>query len=250
MENIDNWDALSVAPLNASYNVYCDESCHLEHDKSKAMALGAVWCPSEKVSEINQRIAGIKEKHGIPKKQEIKWTKISPKLQGMYSEIVDYFFDDDDLHFRGVVIPDKSILRHEDFNQTHDEWYYKIYFDMLKMIFNNSAQYCVYIDIKDTHSSENARKLKEVCRNNIWDFDHRIIKRIQPIRSDEVQLMQVVDILTGCLTYRNNNEVVRPHLSRAKVDLVNQVTKRSRHNLNKTTLYGERKFNLLVWDGR
>ena len=29
------------------YTVYCDETCHLEHDNIKPMALGAVWCPKE-----------------------------------------------------------------------------------------------------------------------------------------------------------------------------------------------------------
>jgi hypothetical protein len=28
-----------------TFNVYCDESCHLEHDRQQAMVLGAVWCP-------------------------------------------------------------------------------------------------------------------------------------------------------------------------------------------------------------
>ena len=27
------------------FNVYCDESCHLEHDNIPTMVIGAVWCP-------------------------------------------------------------------------------------------------------------------------------------------------------------------------------------------------------------
>lgn len=38
------------------FNVYCDESCHLENDRQKAMVLGAVWCPLEKTREIAVRI--------------------------------------------------------------------------------------------------------------------------------------------------------------------------------------------------
>ena len=30
--------------LSEHYNVYCDESCHLENDHQKVMTLGAVWC--------------------------------------------------------------------------------------------------------------------------------------------------------------------------------------------------------------
>ena len=32
------------------FNVYCDESCHLEHDRQKVMVLGAIWCPLEKAN--------------------------------------------------------------------------------------------------------------------------------------------------------------------------------------------------------
>ena len=34
------------------YNIYCDESCHLEHDGEKVMLIGGVWCPSNKKDEI------------------------------------------------------------------------------------------------------------------------------------------------------------------------------------------------------
>ena len=38
------------------YNVYCDETCHLENDGINVMVLGAVWCPQSKLKEVNQRI--------------------------------------------------------------------------------------------------------------------------------------------------------------------------------------------------
>ena len=34
------------------YNIYCDESCHLQNDKSNVMVLGAIWCAKEKKQEI------------------------------------------------------------------------------------------------------------------------------------------------------------------------------------------------------
>ena len=39
---------LTTNPMPRTYNIYCDESCHLEHDHLGVMALGAVWCPAEK----------------------------------------------------------------------------------------------------------------------------------------------------------------------------------------------------------
>ena len=37
--------------MSTTYNVYCDESCHLENDGQKAMVLGAIWCPLEKTGK-------------------------------------------------------------------------------------------------------------------------------------------------------------------------------------------------------
>ena len=104
------------------YNVYCDETCHLEHDGINDMVLGAVWCSQEKLKEINQRLRAIKIRNGISPSAELKWTKISPSKVDVYKDIVDYFFDDDDLRFRAVIIPNKGKLNHSAFHQTIFCW--------------------------------------------------------------------------------------------------------------------------------
>lgn len=232
------------------YNVYCDETCHLEHDGINVMVLGAVWCPQSKLKEINQRIRQIKERNGVSPTMELKWTKISPAKIDLYRDIVNYYFDDDDLHFRAVVIPDKSKLNHEQFHQTHDDWYYKMYFDMLKAIFNPTDNYEVYIDIKDTNSYRKAQKLKDVCCNSLYDFSQRVIKRLQPIRSEEVQIMQLVDILIGAVGYENRNFPAEFEKSAAKQNIIELIKKRSGYTMRKTTLLREEKLNLLAWDAR
>ena len=232
------------------YNVYCDETCHLEHDGINVMVLGAVWCPQSKLKEINQRIRQIKERNGVSPTMELKWTKISPAKIDLYRDIVNYYFDDDDLHFRAVVIPDKSKLNHEQFHQTHDDWYYKMYFDMLKVIFNPTDNYEVYIDIKDTNSYRKAQKLKDVCCNSLYDFSQRVIKRLQPIRSEEVQIMQLVDILIGAVGYENRNFPAEFEKSAAKQNIIELIKKRSGYTMRKTTLLREEKLNLLAWDVR
>ena len=232
------------------YNVYCDETCHLEHDGINVMVLGAVWCPQSKLKEINQRIRQIKERNGVSPTMELKWTKISPAKIDLYRDIVNYYFDDDDLHFRAVVIPDKSKLNHEQFHQTHDDWYYKMYFDMLKVIFNPTDNYEVYIDIKDTNSYRKAQKLKDVCCNSLYDFSQRVIKRLQPIRSEEVQIMQLVDILIGAVGYENRNFPAEFEKSAAKQNIIELIKKRSGYTMRKTTLLREEKLNLLAWDAR
>ena len=37
------------------YNVYCDETCHLEHDGINDMVIGAIWCPQNKLKSILRR---------------------------------------------------------------------------------------------------------------------------------------------------------------------------------------------------
>lgn len=165
------------------YNVYCDESCHLENDHQKVMVLGAIWCDLDKVQEISARIREIKIAHHMSPKFEVKWTKVSPAQQSLYLDLIDYFFDDSDLHFRALVVDDKEKLRHEDFEQDHDTWYYKMYFDMLKVILTPDNNYRIYLDIKDTRSSVKVKKLHDALCNNIYDFKRQIIYRVQTVRS-------------------------------------------------------------------
>ena len=148
------------------------------------------------------------------------------------------------------MVLDKSKLNHERFNQTHDDWYYKMYFDMIKYIFSPQDCYEVYIDIKDTHSHSKAEKLREVCSNNIYDFSGKVVRRVQPIRSDEVQIMQIVDILIGAMAYQNR--VFEPDFkkSKTKLELIDMIKDKTGYKLTKTTLLKEEKFNIFMWDPR
>lgn len=233
------------------FNIYCDESCHLEHDKINTMGIGGVWCPQLKIKEINERIVEIKNRNGVSIGSEIKWSKVSSNKRQLYLDLVNYFFDSDYLNFRGLVIPDKGVLNHILYCQTHDEWYYKIYFDMLKAIFDPMKQYKVYIDIKDTHSGERIKKLHDVCCNSFYDFSHDIISNIYAIQSYEVQIMQLIDILLGAVVYANRLVYEDEGLiSEIKREIVELIKRRSGYNLLQTTLLRENKFNILVWESR
>ncbi len=225
------------------YNIYCDESCHLQNDKSKVMVLGAIWCLKEKREEVFKRIREIKTQHGLPESFEIKWNKVSPSKMNFYLSVVDYFFDDDDLHFRALVVPDKSILDHGKFNQSHDDFYYKMYFDLLKVILNPLHSYNIYIDIKDTRSQEKVEKLTDVLRNNHYDYNHKIIKKIQQIRSHEAELMALADLLIGSVCYLNRNLTG----SSAKRSIIKRIQDRSGYSLTHSTLFKEEKTNIFIW---
>ncbi len=80
----------------------------------------------------------------------MKWTKISNSKKELYLDLVDYFFDDNDMVFRGLVVTDKDTLNHATFGQTYNEWYYKMYWQLLAII-DPEYSYNFYIDIKDTN---------------------------------------------------------------------------------------------------
>ena len=232
--------------MNETINIYCDESCHLEHDGQKAMVLGAIWCPLERTHEIAARIREIKSNHGLPRDFEVKWTKVSAAKQGFYIDLVRYFFEEEELHFRALVVPDKSKLRHEDFDQDHDTWYYKMYFDMLKVIFAPRKKYRIYLDIKDTCGAQKSRTLHEVIASSQYDFQKDFIERLQVIRSHEVEQLQLADLLLGAVSYANRGLAGNA----AKVALVEEMRRLSGYNLTLSTFIAESKVNILVWRAR
>ena len=241
--------------MKPTINIYCDESCHLQNDKEPVMVIGAVYCPIEKKEEIFERLYSFKVKHNlIPKNKkndkdnrtyyELKWNKVSKSKIEYYKDVINYFFDDDDLQFRVLVVSNKSAIDYEKFNHTHDTFYYKMYFGMLKAILNPENSHHIYIDIKDTRSKEKVHKLEQVLRNDKYDYSKEIIKKVQQVRSHEVEILQLTDLLVGATAYVNRGLAN----SKAKNELINLIKHRSKYSLTKSTLLKERKFNVFIWE--
>ena len=227
-----------------NYNIYCDESCHLENDNNRSMVIGAVWCSTNVKQQVFERIKSIKRNNGLKSSFEIKWNKVSMSKVCFYEDIINYFFDMSNLYFRALVVPDKGVLEHKKYNQTHDDFYYKMYFDMLKIIISPYDKYNIYLDIKDTQGYEKVRKLHDVISNEKYDFSKSIINKIQEVRSDEVSILQITDLLIGALSYLHRGLIK----SKAKLRLIELIKKRSGYSLLQSTLPSEKKFNLFVWE--
>lgn len=225
------------------YNIYCDESCHLENDPHKSMVLGAVWCLKADKQILFDRIKEIKKKHKLKPAFEIKWNKVSNSKVDFYKDLINFFFDSDKLNFRALIIPDKSELNHEKYQQTHDDFYYKIYFDMLKIIITPHDSYNIYLDIKDTQGFNKVNKLHEVISNAHYDFSQKIVKQIKEVRSDEVAVLQLTDLLIGAFSYFHRGLLT----NRAKLELIDLIKHRSGYSMIKSSLPTERKFNYFIW---
>lgn len=229
--------------MNGAWNIYCDESGHLDHVKGDVMVLGCVWCPSDKAQEVNHRLRQIIKEHGLPAAFEFKWTKVSPGGGSLYLNLLDYFFSENDLHFRAVVIPDKSKIDHLAHGQTNEDWYYKMYFVLLSAILDPQATSRIFLDYKDTRGGRKVEKLHEVLCNNLYDFSRTVVQRMQIVHSREVPLVQLADLLIGAVSYANRNLSA----NRAKHELVEVMQKRSGYRLTRTTLLRESKVNILRW---
>ncbi len=226
-------------------NIYCDESCHLERDHQPVMVLGAVTCPAERARDLAVALRALKEEHGLSRRMELKWVSASAARLSYYRAAVDFFFDREELGYRALVA-DKSQLRHEDFDQDHDTWYYKMYYELLKPLLTRENSYRIFLDIKDTRGAAKARKLHEFLAKRLRDTEGTIVQLLQNARSHELEEMQVADLLSGAVAYKNRGLAG----SRAKLELVRQIEGRAGLRLDRTTALAAQKFNLFQWSGR
>ena len=235
---------------HSELNLYCDESCHLRTDKidkrlpyDNYMAIGCIWCPQELAVELNREIRNIKDKYNYH--SELKWVKISTSKVELAKSLIDYFFSNPNLHFRVYLIKNKYDLKHEEYNQTADEFYYKTHFRLIETVIFNSrpSELNVYLDKKDTLSTYKYQKLFDYL-NNRFNSTNGKVKKVQQVVSSEIEMMQILDLFLGMITYCYRGL----DTSKAKLELVNYVQDTHNINFKERTRKTEAKFNLFDWD--
>jgi len=230
---------------NNTFNVYCDESCHLENDRQPVMLFGAVWCKTEQAKILSKELLDIMNKHTAT--GELKWNKVSKSRVTFYLEVVDWFIANSELNFRALIVNDKNSLDHKIYNQgSHDNFYYKCYFSLLNKIISPEKSYNIYLDIKDTRSRNKIHKLREILCNNVYDFTGNMIKHIQNIHSHESLLMQLSDFLLGAVSYAAR------HLSTnsTKLQIIGALEKHLGYRLARSTSLQQGKVNIFVFSPR
>lgn len=230
--------------MTNTYNIYCDESCHLLRDKANrnAMVLGAIVCPFEKKLEIFDRIKEIKQRHNFASKFEVKWNKVSISKVDFYKDLIDYFFDNEDLKFRAIVV---DLNTFDNNKGDYDTFYYKMYYYLLRCMVNikDDNKYNIFLDIKDTRSAYKERKLQECLCSNKYDFKKEFIS-IQSVKSHHVQLIQLADLLSGAISYKNRSKKENA----GKLALIKRIEERANLDLTKTNYSS--KLNLFFWEGK
>jgi hypothetical protein len=221
------------------YNLFVDESCHLEHDRIPVMCIGYIKVPHLAYKELYSIFEKIKEKHKTL--GEIKWNKFSKSRLPLYKNLVDFFFETP-LEFRCVLIKYKDRLNNEDYNQgSHDNFYYKMTYFLLKPN-PIGLEYRIFIDIKDTKGKQKLKKITEVFDN--FHKGESPFVHFQHLRSHENIFFQLADLFIGAITYKTRVESKEFEPNDAKMDFIRYLESRSGFLLHEGTEPWESKFNI------
>ncbi len=225
--------------------VYCDESCHLEHDGSDVMVLGALCARNAEVERVIRTIKSLREEHNY--RTEIKWTKLFAKQWPFYKKLIDLFLDDDAFRFKATVVLNKSQLDHEQFNEnSHGTFYYKMMYYALRDFVEPQKSLRIYLDYMDTMGGTKAATLANVLRNKFLATPDAL--NVHIIRSHESQIIQLCDLLIGAISYANRTDI--PKTSTIKNQIVAYLEEKLCRSLQSGTPPWEEKFNLFMFTPR
>lgn len=222
------------------YDIFCDESRHLENDRFRYMILGAIWCERPARKEIIKKIKELKLKFNFA--GEIKWNKVTPKKITFFEKLLQLFFSDSRLNFRCLVV-DKSELKHELYNPEggHEEFYYKVFYRLLIKKIKPPNSYRIFLDSKCKDDSEKIRKLQDILGHTFYDFSDSIITLTQTVHSKQYSLVQLTDLLIGAVGYEWNELKTNPSKLRI-CELIRFLS--NKDTLRISTPYNEEKFEI------
>ena len=220
-----------------NYEIYCDESCWealYDKDSHQYASIGGIWIPAEKRQEIKTLIGNLKTKYGL--KGEMKWNHICPKSVEMYKELVNLFFDDDQIRFRAICIKAADV-NHERFNSGNGELgFYKFYFQLIHhwVLMGNSYQ--IFVDYKTNGYQHRVKELGTILNN----ASTAELTQIQALPSEESVLIQLADVMTGAVASVFNSSKSKSSAKQAIRDLIKS---RLGHCITGTPV-DETKFNV------
>lgn len=227
-----------------TYKIFCDESCHLEHDRANIMVLGAIHCTADKAIALTKHMKWLRHQHNYT--PELKWNKLNKHQWPLYRDLIDMITADTDVRFKTTVVLNKNILDHHQYNAgSHSEFYYKMFYYTLRDFLKEGNEYRIYLDYMDTLGAEKTRKLCEVLQNGTrWQL--KAVANV--VQSYEVQLIQLCDLLIGAVAYRNRDDI--EHSSAIKMQFVEYLESKLGYSLNNGTPPWEEQFNIFRFQPR
>lgn len=198
-----------------------------------ALIIGALVVPHERVRPLTLKLRNTLSGLRWPRTNdgnlvEIKWTKVSPAGLRFYEALLDFFADEADLHFHALVAPkspspyklpkpppdvkkpgtpawekyqlllEQTTFAVLEYQERQGRWYHDRFSDLLRSALDPQSKHIVYLDVKDTHGSD---RMKELTTRLLKGQAPTTIEHIQQINSRESLLIQLVDVLLGCVAW-------------------------------------------------
>jgi len=222
------------------FDVFCDESRHIQNDEHRFMVMGGIWCERSVRKEVSSMINNMRIASDFA--GELKWTKVVAGKAALFKNIIQLFFTNNSLSFRCIVI-DKKELKHELYNTEggHEEFYYKMYYYMLNKKICPPNIYRIFLDYKGKDDSQKIKELQKIIGCSYYDFSNQIVTLMQSVQSKQHPLLQLADVLIGAIGYEWNDIKT----SKAKLDICSFLRKTAnKDTLKLTTVYTENKFEI------
>lgn len=221
-----------------NFEIYCDESGleALSHKQAHLFtAIGGVWMPADYRAIFKEHITAIKLKHNVY--GELKWNKVSPKFYELYKDIIDYFFQTEQLRFRVILVEANKVDNFFFNNKDIELGFYKFYYQLLHHWIFDFNNYNIFLDLKINRDRTRLKALR-----NFLDYSNLTsgIHQVQGLPSEQSLGIQLADILTGLTNAKFNQEIT----SEAKLGLISHIENTYLGNSIAPTSKWEEKFNV------
>lgn len=221
-----------------NFEVYCDESgleALIKKEEHLYIAIGGIWMPADFRPIFKEHISTIKQKYNVY--GELKWNKVSPSFFELYKDIVDYFFQTEQLRFRVILIESNKVDNYTFNNKDSELGFYKFYYQLLHHWIFDYNNYNVFLDLKENRNKGRLNQLQKYLDLANLTSD---IQQVQGLPSDESLGIQMADILTGLVNAKFNKEIS----SKAKIGLIDHIENTYLGNTISATPKWEEKFNV------
>lgn len=185
-----------------NYEVYCDESnqdlfwASKTNPFNKYVLIGGLWIPANDRNLCKIKIKSLREKHNLL--TEYKWKKISSSKLEFYIDLVNMFFASKDMRFRVIVLLNEELDSAKFHKSDNELMFYKFYYQLLHPWIQSFSKYSIFVDLKTNRFHNRLNTLKNVLNNTKLLSE---IINVQALKSSEVELIQLVDILIGACSY-------------------------------------------------
>jgi len=174
---------------------------------------------------------------------EVGWKRVSKNREGFYLALLDWFISNDELQFR-CLVADKQSLHHDIHSGGDSELgFYKLYYQLLVHWLTPECSYRLYLDWQQNRQKDRFSELRRILGLKL--SSRLQIVSLEPAESNELELMQLTDLLSGAVGYVWNQRDLSPNASKMKVKLARHLASSlGWPDLLYSTSPDEQKFNI------